>query len=84
MVSILLARSFEEAGLMETSQLTLLSCSACFFDEKWVQTPYARESPIGLFICFLCLCWLHKLSAEEIESFILQFPGFLTTEMYME
>jgi hypothetical protein len=39
---------------METSRLTLLFCSACFLVELWVQTPYARESPIGLFIRFLC------------------------------
>ena len=30
------------------------------------------------------LCWLHKISAEKIESFPLQFPGLLTTDMHTE
>ena len=30
------------------------------------------------------LCWLHKISAEKIESFPLQFPGFLTTDMHLK
>jgi hypothetical protein len=30
------------------------------------------------------LCWLHKLSAVKIESFPLQFPGFLMIDMPME
>jgi hypothetical protein len=30
------------------------------------------------------LCWLHEISAEEIESFPLHLSGVLTTEMNME
>ncbi len=30
------------------------------------------------------LCWLHKLSAEKIESFPLQLSGLLMTDMYRE
>ena len=30
------------------------------------------------------LCWLHKISAEKIESFPLQFPGLLTTDIHTE
>ena len=30
------------------------------------------------------LCWLHEISAEEIESFPLHLPDVLTAEMNME
>lgn len=30
------------------------------------------------------LCWLHKISAEKIESFPLQLSGLLMTDMYIE
>ena len=30
------------------------------------------------------LCWLHKISVEKIESFPLQLPGLLTTDMRTE